>query len=79
MKFEEQVLDRYGPAQVGFDHHRGDLTVYCKRPFALPRLSDVGTISVGELSVFWYPATGDEQFNFLREGAKDGFCVPEPV
>jgi hypothetical protein len=29
MKFEKQVLDRHGPAQVGFDCHAGGLTVYC--------------------------------------------------
>ena len=39
MKFEKQVLDRYGPAQVGFDRHRGDLTVYSEQAFTCPRLS----------------------------------------
>jgi hypothetical protein len=35
MKFEKQVLDRYGPAQVGFDRQNGDLTVYCGAAFAV--------------------------------------------
>ena len=39
LKFEKQVLDRYGPAQVGFNRHCGDLTVYSERTFVLPRLS----------------------------------------
>ena len=38
MKFEKQVLDRYGPAQVGFGR-RSDLTVYSESVFADPRLS----------------------------------------
>ena len=38
MKFEKQVLDRYGPAQVGFGR-RSDLTVYSESAFADPRLS----------------------------------------
>ena len=39
MKFEKQVLGRYGPAQVGFDRHGGDLTVYSEQTFTHPRLS----------------------------------------
>jgi hypothetical protein len=39
MKFEKQVLDRHGPAQVGSNHHCGGLTVYCGKIFVLPRLS----------------------------------------
>ena len=38
LKFEEQVLDRHGPAQVGFGH-RGGLTVYSEPALASPRLS----------------------------------------
>ena len=38
MKFEEQVLDRHGPAQVGFSR-RSDLTVYNEAAFATSRLS----------------------------------------
>ena len=38
MKFEKQVLDRCGPAQVGFDRNSG-LSVYCEKAFTPPRLS----------------------------------------
>jgi len=38
MKFEKQVLDRCGPAQVGFDRNSG-LSVYCEKAFTPPRLN----------------------------------------
>jgi hypothetical protein len=36
MKFEKQVLDRYGPAQVGFDRPRKAIS-----PFVVDRLSPI--------------------------------------
>lgn len=38
-EFEKQVLSRYGPAQVDFDRHFGDLDVYGRVPFFTLRLS----------------------------------------
>ncbi len=39
IEFGKQVLNRYGPAQVDFDRHFGDLIVYSRVTFVALRLS----------------------------------------
>jgi len=68
MKFEKQVLDRYGPAQVGFGR-RSDLTVYIELVFADPRLSSQALRLTREFS--YAPKRSSSLFATLARGVMD--------